>query len=191
MHAITKLLEKEKIARGKYSLERNKLVSDGIKKAYEQNPNIILNRIEKHRGSKRSKDSCKKMQEAAWKRMAAQSSRYVSNAEILFGDFLEKKLGLNLVRQVRFGLKPFDFFVENRVLVEFDGPYHYDKNYYLYRSGEIKFKKQEERDEKRNQIAKKMGLKLVVVQQKDVDNKMRLKGDAMHKFMSDLGYEVI
>jgi hypothetical protein len=36
-----------------------------------------------------------------------------------------------------------------------------------------------------------LGMPLVIVEQRELDKRMRLKGDAMHKFMGGLGYEVI
>jgi very-short-patch-repair endonuclease len=191
LHGLQKLLKFRGVLRNKYSEERNKLVSTGIKKTLKQNPELVANKIKLHTGTKRSLESRKRMQEAAWKRMEKQKDTFVSKAEKQFGDFLENKLGLTVQRQYRKGLKPFDFLIDGKVLVEFDGPHHYDPTYYLCVFGKVDFEKQQERDAKRFEIAEKLGLPLVVVRQKDVDSKMQLKGDAMHKFMGDLGYEVI
>ena len=189
MHTMTRFLKETGVARGKYSAERNNLVSRGIKKMLRENPEIVEARIKLHTGSKRSTESRKRMQESAWKRMANQTDRFVSKAELQFGEFLRNKLGLHVEHQYRSGLKPFDFLVDGRVLVEFDGPHHYDPNYYMCQSGQVYFAQQQKRDAKREQIAKQLGMKLVVVQQRELDKKMRLKGDALHKFMGDLGYE--
>lgn len=189
MHTMTRFLKETGVARKKYSPERNQLVSRGIKKNLQDNPEIVEARVKLHTGSKRSTESRKRMQESAWKRMANQTDRFVSKAELQFGEFLRNKLGLHVQHQYRFGLKPFDFLVDGRVLVEFDGPHHYDPNYYMCRSGQVNFDQQQERDAKREQIAKQLGMKLVVVKQRELDKKMRLKGDALHKFMGDLGYE--
>lgn len=189
MHTMTRFLKENGVARGKYSPERNQLVSRGIKKALQENPELVEVRTKLHTGSKRSAESRKRMQESAWKRMANQTDRFISKAELQFGEFLRNKLGLRVQHQYRSGLKPFDFLVDGRVLVEFDGPHHYDPNYYMCQSGQVNFDQQQERDTKREQIAKQLGMKLVVVQQRELDKKMRLKGDALHKFMGDLGYE--
>jgi very-short-patch-repair endonuclease len=189
MHTMTRFLKETGIAREKYSPERNKLVSKGIKKMLQENPEIVEARVKLHTGSKRSTESRKRMQESAWKRMANQTDRFVSKAELQFGEFLRNKLGLHVQHQYRSGLKPFDFLVDGRVLVEFDGPHHYDPNYYMCQSGQVNFEEQQKRDAKREQIAKQLGMKLVVVRQRELDKKMRLKGDALHKFMGDLGYE--
>lgn len=189
MHTLIRFLKERNIARGKYSSERNQLVSRGIKKTLQENPKIVEARVKLHTGSKRSAESRKRMQESAWKRMANQTNRFVSKAELQFGEFLRNKFGLHVQHQYRSGLKPFDFLVDGRVLVEFDGPHHYDPNYYMCQSGQVDFDQQQKRDAKREQIAKQLGMKLVVVKQKELDKKMRLKGDALHKFMGDLGYE--
>ena len=189
MHTMTRFLKETGVARKKYSPERNQLVSRGVKKTLQENPEIVEARVKLHTGSKRSAESRKRMQESAWKRMANQTDRFVSKAELQFGEFLRNKLGLRVQHQYRSGLKPFDFLVDGRVLVEFDGPHHYDPNYYMCQSGQVDFDQQQKRDAKREQIAKQLGMKLVVVKQKELDKKMRLKGDALHKFMGDLGYE--
>ncbi len=191
MHTMTRFLKETGIARGKYSPERNKLVSQGIKKMLHENPEIVETRIKLHTGSKRSAKSRKQMQESAWKRMANQTDRFISKTELQFGSFLKNKLGLKITHQYRSGLKPFDFLVGDKVLVEFDGPHHYDPNYYMCKSGKVDFKKQQLRDAKRVEIAEKLGMPLVIVEQRELDKRMRLKGDAMHKFMGGLGYEVI
>jgi len=191
LHGLKKLLLSKNVCRDKYSPERNKMISEGIKKTLNNNPDILQTRINRHLGSKRSLESKKKMQEAAWKRMASQPNNFVSKAEKQFGNFLESKLGLSITRQHRIGLKPFDFLVDGRVLVEFDGPHHYDENYYMCKSGQVDIKLQRQRDNQRKLIAEKIGMKLVVVQQRDVNKKMELKGDLLHKFMSELGYESV
>jgi very-short-patch-repair endonuclease len=191
MHTMTRFLKETGIARGKYSPERNKLVSQGIKKMLHENPEIVEARVKLHTGSKRSLESRKKMQESAWKRMEKQSDSFISKAEKKFGEFLKNKLGLTVTNQYRSGLKPFDFLVEEKVLVEFDGPHHYDPDYYMCKSGKVDFQKQQERDKKREEIAKQLNMPLIVVEQRTLDKRMRLKGDAMHKFMRDLGYEVV
>jgi very-short-patch-repair endonuclease len=131
------------------------------------------------------------MQKSAWKRMEKQSDSFISKAEKQFGEFIKTKLGLTVTNQYRSGLKPFDFLVEEKVLVEFDGPHHYDPDYYMCKSGKVDFQKQQERDKKREEIAKQLNMSLIVVEQRTLDKRMRLKGDAMHKFMGDLGYEVV
>ena len=191
LHSLTKLLKDERILRDKNSPDRGRMISCNIKKTLKENPEIIQRRIKLHTGSKRSAESRRKMQESAWQRMSTQKDRFVSKAENLFGDFLRRKLGLKVQQQYRKGLKPFDFLVDDRVLVEFDGPHHYDPNYYLCKVGKVDFAKQQERDAKRQEIARELGLKLIVIQQKDLTNKMHLKGDQVHKFMSELGYQAI
>jgi very-short-patch-repair endonuclease len=189
LHSLKKLLKIKNIARGKYSVERNHVLSQSIKAKLKSNPEIIEARRNIHLGSKRSTESKQRMRESAWKRMDREDSRFVSKAEIAFGEFLKNKLGLSVIPQYRVGLKPFDFLVDGKVLVEFDGPHHYDPNYHLCKVGKIDFAKQQTRDQHREVIASQLGMKLVVVQQKDVDKNMKLRGDAMHKFMSELGYE--
>lgn len=189
LHSLKKILVWYNVRRGKYSSDRNKLVSTKLKETLRQRPEIVQARTTLHMGSKRSLESRKKMQESAWKRMEKQTDKYVSKAENTFASFLKNKLGLKVVQQYRAGLKPFDFLIDDSILVEFDGPHHYDPEYYMCKSGKVNFSKQQERDIKRKEIANSLGMKLVVVQQRDVDTKMQLKGDAMHKFMSDLGYE--
>jgi hypothetical protein len=61
----------------------------------------------------------------------------------------------------------------------------------MCKSGKVDFQKQQERDKKREEIAKQLNMPLIVVEQRTLDKRMRLKGDAMHKFMGDLGYEVV
>ena len=190
LHSLQKLIRTKKLARGKYSEERNKMLSQSIKATLRSNPEIIEVRRNIHLGSKRSSESKQRMRESAWKRMQKEDSRFVSKAEIAFGEFLKNKLGLSVIPQYRVGLKPFDFLVDGKVLVEFDGPHHYDPNYHLCKVGKIDFAKQQTRDQHREVIASQLGMKLVVVQQKDVDKNMKLRGDAMHRFMSDIGYEV-
>lgn len=190
LHTIIRLLKKLGIARGKYSQERNKLVSRNIKKTLQEHPEIVQSRVNLHLGSKRSEESKKRMRESAWKRMQNQSDCFVSLAEKQFGNFLQNKLGLSVIPQYRVGLKPFDFLVDKTTLVEFDGPHHYDPDYYMCKSGKVNFQLQVIRDNKRKEIAQQSGMPLIIVQQRELDKKMRLKGDAMHKFMSDLGYEV-
>lgn len=191
MHTLIRLLKKRGVSRGKYSTDRNKLVSRGIKKMLKENPEIVAARVKAHTGSKRSLESRKRMQEAAWKRMANQPDRFISKTELQFGSFLKNKLGLKITHQYRSGLKPFDFLVEDKVLVEFDGPHHYDPDYYMCKSGKVDFDKQQLRDAKRLEIAEQLGMPLVIVEQRELDKRMRLKGDAMHNFMGGLGYEVI
>ena len=191
IHTLIRLFRAKGMFRGKYSPDRNKLVSRGIKKTLKKNPEIVAARVKAHTGSKRSLESRKRMQEAAWKRMANQPDRFISKAELQFGSFLKNKLGLKVTHQYRSGLKPFDFLVEDKVLVEFDGPHHYDPDYYMCKSGKVDFDKQQLRDAKRVEIAKQLGMPLVIVEQRELDKRMRLKGDAMHKFMGGLGYEVI
>lgn len=191
MHTLIRLLKELGISRGKYSPDRNKLVSRGIKKTLQEKPEIVAASVKRHTGSKRSLESRKKMQKSAWKRMEKQSDSFISKAEKQFGEFIKTKLGLTVINQYRSGLKPFDFLVEEKVLVEFDGPHHYDPDYYMCKSGKVDFQKQQERDKKREEIAKHLNMPLIVVEQRTLDKRMRLKGDAMHKFMGDLGYEVV
>lgn len=191
LHSLTKLLKSKSVLRDRNSPDRGMMISLNLKRTLIEKPEIVEQRIKMHTGSKRSDEARKKMREAAWKRMSTEKDRFISKAENLFAEFLRKKLGLEVQQQYREGLKPFDFLVDNRVLVEFDGPHHYDPNYYLCRIGKVDFLKQQERDTKRQEIANDLGLKLIIVQQKQVTKKMELKGDQMHKFMSDLGYEAI
>jgi len=189
LHSLKKLLKARGVARERYSVERNQILSQSIKVKLKSNPEIIEARRNIHLGSKRSPESKQRMRESAWKRMDREDSRFVSKAEIAFGEFLKNKLGLSVIPQYRVGLKPFDFLVDGKVIVEFDGPHHYDPNYHLCKTGKVDFCKQQARDRHREVIASQLGMKLVVVQQKDVDKNMKLRGDAMHKFMSELGYE--
>lgn len=191
LHSLKNLISSRNVVREKYSKERNELVSRGIKETLNRNPSIVQARTIANTGAKRSDESKKRMQEAAWKRMERQKDRFVSAAENKFAEFLRNKLGLTVQQQYRAGLKPFDYLVDNKVLVEFDGPHHYDPNYYMCKCGKVNFEKQQERDNKRKDIAASLNMPLVVVQQKELNKKMELKGDAMHKFMFNLGYEVI
>lgn len=190
LHSLKKLIKDRGVARDRYSPERNLMLSQSIKATLNKKPEIVEARRQIHLGSKRSIEAKQRMRISAWKRMQAQDSRFVSKAETAFGEFLKNKLGLAVVPQYRVGLKPFDFLVDGKFLVEFDGPHHYDPNYHLCKIGRVNFAEQQLRDQRRAEIATKMGMKLIVVQQKDVDKKMRLTGDAMHKFLGDLGYEV-
>lgn len=189
LHSLKKLIKDRGVARDRYSSERNQMLSQSIKATLNRKPELVEARRQIHLGSKRSVETKQRMRISAWKRMQAPDSRFVSKAEMAFGEFLKNKLGLAVVPQYRVGLKPFDFLVDGNFLVEFDGPHHYDPNYHLCKIGRVNFEEQQIRDQHRAEIATKMGRKLIVVQQKDVDKKMRLKGDSMHAFMSSLGYE--
>jgi len=189
LHSLKRLLKTRGVARERYSVERNQILSQSIKAKLKSNPEIIEARRSIHLGSKRSTESKQRMRESAWKRMQKEDSRFVSKAESAFGEFLKNKFGLSVIPQYRVGLKPFDFLVDGKVLVEFDGPHHYDSNYHLCKTGKIDFEKQQVRDQHRKFIAHQLGIKLVIIQQKDVNKKMQLKGDAMHEFMANLGYE--
>lgn len=191
LHTIVTLLKHKKTLRGKYSAERNKLVSYKIKETLKNNPSIIADRVKLHTGAKRTIESRKKMQESAWKRMETQSNKYVSKAETKFGEYLKNKLGLKVVPQYRINLKPFDFLVEDKFLIEFDGPHHYLPDFYLYKNKKEDYKKQQERDSNRFDIAKKAGMKLIVVQQKDLTKNMELKGDFAYLLMKELGYSCV
>jgi hypothetical protein len=187
LHTVICIFKKMNVSRD--ARERGKLISASLKKTLKENPEIVEARVKYHTGSKRTTESRKKMQIAAWKRMERQVNCFVSKAETEFGNFLKTKLGLDVVPQYRAGLKPFDFLVDNRALVEFDGPHHYDPEYYMCKSGKVDYNKQQERDEKRKEIAASLNLPLIIVKQKDTDKKNRLCGDLMHEFMYKLGYE--
>jgi very-short-patch-repair endonuclease len=189
LHSLKRLLKTRGVARERYSVERNQILSQSIKATLKNKPEIIEARKSLHLGSKRSNESKQRMREAAWKRMHKEETRFVSKSEIAFGKFLKNKFGLSVISQYRAGLKPFDFLVDDKVLVEFDGPHHYDPNFHLCKTGKINFEKQQIRDQHRKFIAHQLGMKLVIIQQKEVDKKMQLKGDAMHEFMANLGYE--
>lgn len=189
-YALLRIIKNAGVVRSRYGSERNNLVSKGIKKTLLENPTIVIERVQKyHLGVKRSKTSRKKMQEAAWLRMQNNPTNFISKIETLFGSNLAKKFDVKMVPQFRVENKPFDFLCENKLLIEFDGPHHYDDTYFLWKGEPNKFKKQQQRDCLRQEIAHRNGYKLLVIQQKQVDRCGRLCDDSMHLIMKELGYQ--
>jgi len=186
--ALKRILKNNNICRSRYGKERNELLSRSIKKTLELNRVIVENRIKLHLGAKRSLASRQKMREAAWKRISKQPKNFVSKMETKFGDFISKKLNLSIVPQFRVEGKPFDFLVDNQMLVEFDGPHHYVENYFLWKDRPNGFQKQQERDILREDIAFRNGYKLFVVRQSDVNKDAKLFNDLMHCIMGQLGH---
>jgi very-short-patch-repair endonuclease len=187
-YALLRMLKIHGGKREKYGEERNALISEKHKQAHAIDPSIAARRAELHRGFKRSAASRAKMQAAAWRRMELQKPRFVSGMEKQFGEFLNDKLGVSCVPQFRVGGKPFDFLLDGRVLLEFDGPHHYKPDYYLWKNRVGGYEKQQERDNLRHAIAEQNGYKLLVVRQDEVDKHGRMRGDGMHRLMHGLGY---
>lgn len=187
-YALLRMLNLHGGKREKYGEECNALISEKHKQAHANDPSIAEKRAEFHRGSKRSPASKAKMQASAWRRMESQKPRFVSGMEKQFGQFLTDKLGVSCVPQFRVGGKPFDFLLDDRVLLEFDGPHHYKPDYYLWKNNVGGYEKQQERDNLRHTIAEQNGYKLLVVRQDEVDKRGRMRGDGMHRLMQGLGY---
>jgi very-short-patch-repair endonuclease len=187
-YALLRILKIHGGKREKYGEECNKLISEKHKQAHADDPSIAANRAEFHRGTKRSDAAKAKMQASAWRRMESQKPRFVSGMEKQFGHFLVAKLGVSCVPQFRVGGKPFDFLVDGRVLLEFDGPHHYKPDYYLWKYRVGGYERQQERDKLRHELAEQNGYKLLVVRQDEVDKQGRMRGDGMHRLMQELGY---
>ena len=187
-YALLRMLKLHGGKREKYGEERNALISEKHKQAHANDPSVAARRAEFHRGSKRSAESKAKMQTSAWRRMESQKPRFVSGMEKQFGQFLTDKLGVLCVPQFRVGGKPFDFLLDGRVLLEFDGPHHYKPDYYLWKYRVGGYEKQQERDKLRHDLAEQNGYKLIVVRQDAVDKQGRMRGDGMHRLMQELGY---
>ena len=189
LHSLKKLITERNIIRAKYGDVRNEMVSSSIKKTLISNPDIGNKRVALHMGAKRS-DACKeRMQKAAWERMSKFPTKYVSKIETKFGKFLSNKLGLDVVAQYRVQGKPFDFLVDNKLLIEFDGPHHYNPDYFLWKNKQDGFKKQQTRDIKRFEIAEKAGIPLIVITNKEVNKHGELHSNLLHLIMYHLGYE--
>lgn len=191
LHSLKKLIIERNIVREKYGDVRNKMLSLSIRQHLASNPEILQRRIALHTGSKRSDESKIKMQNAAWQRMHREPTRYVSKIETKFGSFLERKLGVSVVAQHRIQGKPFDFLVDGKLLIEFDGPHHYDPNYFLWKNKQDGFVKQQVRDAKRFEIAEKAGIPLVIITNKEVNKNGELHSDLLHLIMHHVGYENI
>lgn len=188
-YALLRMLKIHGGKREKYGKERNALISKKHKQAHAIDPSIAAHRAEFHRGSKRSAESRAKMQASAWRRMESQKPCFVSGMEKQFGQFLIDKLGVPCVSQFRVGGKPFDFLLDGRVLLEFDGPHHYKPDYYLWKNHSGGYEKQKERDRLRHDIATKNGYKLLIVRQDEVNKRGHMRGDGMHQLMHELGFE--
>jgi very-short-patch-repair endonuclease len=188
-YALLRMLKIHGGKREKYGKECNALISEKHKQAHVNDPSIAAHRAEFHRGSKRSVVSRAKMQASAWKRMESQKPRFVSGMEKQFGLFLTDKLGISCVPQFRVGGKPFDFLLDGRVLLEFDGPHHYKPDYYLWKHRAGGYEKQQERDKLRHNIATQHGYELLVVRQDEVNKRGHMRGDGMHQLMHKLGFE--
>lgn len=191
IYALNRIVADAGISRERYGAERNAMVSNGIKAWTYRNPEKIAARSRAHLGSTRSDESRKKMQKSAWMRMLKQKNQYVSKIETAFGDHLEKKFGVKIIRQFRVDGKPFDFLLENNLLVEFDGPHHYTPNYFLWNDRPDGYEKQQKRDLQRKAIASQNDYDLLVVRQDQVDKQGRPRGDLMHLLMSRMGYDCI
>jgi very-short-patch-repair endonuclease len=187
-YALIKVVKDYGVYRTRYGNERNKLLSQSLKNTLQHNRHIVENRIKIHLGSKRSLASKQKMRLAAWNRISKQPKNFVSKIETKFGYFISKKLNLSVVPQFRVEGKPFDFLVDNKMLVEFDGPHHYVENYFLWKDKPNGFQKQQERDVLRKDIAFRNGYKLFIVRQSDVNRDAKLFNDLMHCIMGQLGH---
>lgn len=189
-YALLRIIKNAGVQRDRYGAQRNAMVSKGIKKTLRANPEIVSNRTQKHHvGAKRSLTSCEKMQKSAWARMQQQKNRFVSKIETKFGHHLSQKLGVVMQPQFRVDGKPFDFLCENQLLIEFDGPHHYNPDYFLWKKQLGGFEKQQERDRLRYEIAHRNGYRLLVIQQKQVNRRGELSDDTMHLIMKELGHE--
>jgi len=189
-YALLRILENTGVKRDCYGAQRNAMVSQSIKRTLGANPEIVSERTQKHHvGAKRSLVSCEKMQKSAWARMQRQKNRFVSKIETNFGHHLSKKLGITMQPQFRIEGKPFDFLCENQLLIEFDGPHHYNPDYFLWRNQPDRFIKQQQRDRLRHEIAHRNGYRLLVIQQTQVDRHGKLSDDTMHLIMKEIGHE--
>lgn len=188
LHSILKILRERNVMREKYGDTRNKMVSSSVKITLASNPEIVQQRTARHTGAKRSLESKVRMQEAAWERLSKYPSRYVSKIETKFGEFLARKLGVTVVAQHRVHGKPFDFLIDGKLLVEFDGPHHYNPDYFLWKNNKDGFSKQQARDVKRFQIAAQANLPLMVITNKEVNKNGELNSDLLHAIMHHVGY---
>lgn len=188
LHSTIKVLRERNVIREKYGDTRNKMVSLSNKSTLASRPEIVQQRIAQHTGSKRSLESRVRMQEAAWERLSKYPSRYVSKIETKFGEFLARKLGVTVVAQYRVQGKPFDFLIDNKLLLEFDGPHHYNPDYFLWKNNKDGFIKQQVRDVKRFQIAKQANMPLMVITNKEVNKHGELNSDLLHAIMHHVGY---
>lgn len=189
VYSLNRILKEMSISREKYGDVRNRMVSQGIKECLQNHPEIVEARIKLHTGSKRSAESKQKMREAAWNGLSKRKIKYISKIETNFGSFIARKFGLKLLAQYRVGNKPFDFLIEDhKILVEFDGPHHYNPDYYLWKDIPDGYQKQQFRDNLRHQIANDNGYKLIVVRQTDVNKNGELTGDMLMWFISQVGY---
>lgn len=189
LHSLKKLIAERNVTREKYGEVRNKMLASSIRQTLLSNPIIIERRIATHTGAKRSDESKLRMQKAAWERMSRFPTRYVSKIETKFGEFLSRKLGVTVVPQHRIQGKPFDFLVDNKLLIEFDGPHHYDPDYFLWKNREGGFEKQQVRDANRFEIAQKAGIPIIVVTNKEVNKHGEMHSDLLHLIMYRLEYE--
>lgn len=188
LHSILKILRERNVMREKYGDTRNKMVSSSIKSTLASHPEIVQQRIALHTGAKRSLESRVRMQEAAWERLSKHPSRYVSKIETKFGEFLSKKLGVTVVAQYRVCGKPFDFLIDGKLLLEFDGPHHYNPDYFLWKNNKDGFSKQQGRDAKRFQLAEQANLPLMVITNEEVNKRGELNSDLLHAIMHNVGY---
>lgn len=190
IYSLNRILKENNVTRERYGDIRNQMVSNGVKECLLQNPEIIKTRTNFHKGRKRSEESKQRMREAAWNSLSTRKTNYVSKIEIAFGKYIEMKLGFKLVSQYRVGGKPFDFRIEDHnVLIEFDGPHHYNPDYYLWKDNPNGYVKQQVRDNLRHDIAEKHGFKLIVIKQPEVDRYGQPIGDLLVKLMNDIGYQ--
>lgn len=113
----------------------------------------------------------------------------MSKLETKVGEFIARKLGVTVTSQFRVGGKPFDFCIDGKLLLEFDGPHHYKSDYFLWKDNSVGFEKQQQRDVNRHALAKQNDFPLLVVRQTEVDRHGRLSGDTLHFIAASLGYE--
>jgi very-short-patch-repair endonuclease len=190
IYSLNRILKENNINRERYGDIRNRMVSNSIKECLLQKPEIVQARVDFHKGRKRSEESKQRMREAAWNSLLTRKTNYISKIETAFGEYVEMKLGFKLVSQYRVGGKPFDFRIEDHnVLIEFDGPHHYNPDYYIWKDNPEGYVKQQFRDKLRHDIAEKHGFKLIVIKQPEVNRYGQPKGDLLIKLMNDIGYE--